>query len=124
MDDTPHISEHAEDLTFWAQHRFLLLIGLTIVVALVLVSVSLVIYNQSGAAQLDLSRPGFQPVANQANDNSASFKSYASSGPVNSATIGEFQSLYSDQVSSVNTVDSFGGDPLNIDTLESSLTNE
>jgi hypothetical protein len=121
MDEQTPVEEQAK---FWDHHRFLLLIGLTIVVALILVSVSLAIYNLSGAAQLDLSRPGFKGVAAQAESGNSGFKSYDASGPVNSTTIKEFQSLYSSQTSDVTAVDAFGGDPLNIDTLESSGTNE
>jgi len=110
--------ETIEPASFWDRHRFLLLIALTIVVALGLVSVSLVMYNVSGAALLDFSRPGFQSVASQADKSSADFKTYASSGPVNAKTIQEFQTLYDEQAKSVKTVDAFGSDPLNADTIE------
>jgi len=110
--------EAIEPLSFWDRHRFLLLIGLTITVALGLVSVSLVMYNVSGAALLDFSRPGFQSVASQADKSSADFKTYSASGPVNAKTIQEFQTLYDAQAKSVKSVDAFGGDPLNADTIE------
>lgn len=122
MSDEP---KPAEELSFWDQHRFLLLIALTIVVALILVTISLIMYNLSGAAQLDLSRPGYQSVASEADKESRSFKEYASTGPVTRQTIQEFQDLYNAQAETVKTVDAFGGDPLNPETLEfGATTNE
>lgn len=118
MDTHEHEVEPIEPTSFLSRHRFLLLIALTIMVALGLVSVSLVMYNVSGAALLDFSRPGFQSVASQADKSSANFKTYSSSGPVNAKTIQEFQSLYDAQAKSVKTVDAFGSDPLNADTIE------
>ena len=49
-----------EDAAFWGRHRLALLLVGTVVVALILTVVSMIIYNYSGAAQLDLSRPGYQ----------------------------------------------------------------
>lgn len=116
--DEDQSRQSSSELSFWDQHRFLLLIALTIVVALSLVTISLVMYNLSGAAQLDLSRPGFQSVASEADKDSTSFKDYSANGAVNRQTIQEFQDLYNAQASTVTTVDAFGGDPLNPDTLE------
>lgn len=124
MSEEPQASQTSE-LSFWNQHRFLLLIALTIVVALGLVTVSLVMYNLSGAAQLDLSRPGFQSVASEADKDSTFFKDYSANGVVNRQTIQEFQDLYNAQASTVTAVDAFGSDPLNPDTLEfGSVTQE
>ena len=54
----------AEDkpLTKWQQHRFLVMIGAVVLTALFLVGVALALYASSGAAQLDLSRPGYVSV--------------------------------------------------------------
>ena len=115
-------SEAIEHLSFWDKHRFLVLIAVTIVVAVGLVAVSLVIYNMSGAAQLDLSRPGYKAVASQAQTNTAAFANYSATGPINEETIKEFQKLYDAQADSISAVDAFGGDPLNADTLEFGTT--
>jgi hypothetical protein len=116
--DEPIIEQPSEELSFWDQHRFLLLVGITIVVAMILVSVSLVIYNLSGAAQLDLSRPDYRSVTSQATNDESSFENYAASGTVNTTTINEFKTLYAKQVNKAKAVDAFSGDPLNSETLE------
>lgn len=107
-----------ENLSFWDQHRFLLLIALTIIISLILVTVSLVLYSISGAAQLDLSRPGYQSVVSEAESNDPVSTSYSAVGAINRDTIKEFQDLYNPQVESVTTVDAFGGDPLNPADME------
>jgi hypothetical protein len=106
-----------DKLGFWDQHRFMLLIVLTIVISIGLVSVSLVIYNVSGAALLDLSRPGYQSVSEQV-DQDKSAADYSAFGPVNDQTIDEFTKLYDEQAGKAKAVDAFNGDPLNPEVLE------
>ncbi len=107
----------SENVGFWAEHRFLILIGLSIVMSLILVSISMALYNSSGAAQLDLSRPGYQAVTSQADNNLNNFVSYPSSGKLNGNAINDFRTLYGSQATSAKAVDAFGGDPLSPDAL-------
>jgi hypothetical protein len=103
---------------FVSKHRFLVLVGGAIVISLILVAISLDIYNKSGAAQLDLSRPGYRSVSSEAISSDNSFVTYSSSGPVTPETIKEFESIYNKQSSSINTIDAYGGDPLSPDALQ------
>lgn len=112
------IDQNSEQLGYWAQHRFLLMIGLTIIVALILVVVGLVIYNVSGAAQLDLSRPGYKSVSSQVVDESDKITDYSSTGPINVDTITEFKELFDERAASASAIDAFGGDPLGPQALE------
>lgn len=107
-----------QQLTFWSEHRFLVLIGLTIIIAMVLVAVGLVIYNVSGASKLDLSRQEFKSVSSQVIKTSDTVDDYAPLGAVNEDTITEFKQLFDKQAESAHSVDAFGGDPLNPDELE------
>lgn len=108
----------AEELTFWKEHRFLVLIGLTIAIALVLVGVSMTLYATSGAAQLDLSRPGYRAVTSQAISSDGGFENYPNTGPINSSTVNDFKTLYEQKASEVKAFDAFAGDPLNPTALE------
>jgi hypothetical protein len=99
----------AQVLGRWEQHRFMVLVGLTIVVALILVMISLQLYNSSGVAQLDLSRPGYKSVRKEAS-HSNDFTSFPSTGPLDQDALDNFRKLYDDQVKEATTVDSFGGD--------------
>jgi hypothetical protein len=106
-----------DTLTFWAKHRLSLLLILTVLIALLMTTISVIIYNTSGAAQLDLSRPGYQSVSDkvEVTDN---IDTYSASGPVNKDSINEFMKLYDEQASKAKKVDAFNGDPLNPEVLE------
>ncbi len=107
-----------EPQTFIGRHRFLLLITAAIVIAITLVSISLAIYQSSGAAQLDLSRPGYIAVSSQAATPTQDFTDYSDTGPINKDSVTQFKQLYDAQAQTIPAVDAFGGDPLNPNTLE------
>jgi hypothetical protein len=116
MGDEQNTTE--EKLTFWQEHRFLLLIAIVIAIALVLLSISMALYNSSGAVQLDLSRPGYRAVTSQAVSTDTDFQTYPNTGPIDRASTNEFKKLYEDQATKAKAVDAFAGDPLNPDSLE------
>lgn len=96
-------------MTGWEKHRFLVMIGASIVVALVLVTVSMKLYESSGAAQLDLSRPGYEHV-NEKVAQSEIFRGFSAVGEVDEKTIAEFKAMYDERAAAATNVDSFGGD--------------
>jgi len=105
------------ETSFWGTHRFMLLITMTVVIASILVVISMTLYSTSGAAQLDLSRPGYRGVASQAASNDNNFGEYANSGPINSDSVNQFKTLYEKQAAAAQAVDAYAGDPLNPDSL-------
>lgn len=113
----PVVDTEEEMLSYWDRHRFMLLIVITIAIALVLTVISLVIYNVSGSAQLDLSRPGYQSVSDQVDTETKSLD-YSAIGPANKAAVDEFLKLYDEQAAKAKAVDAFSGDPLNPEVLE------
>lgn len=116
--DEPQITAPAEpELTFWDQHRYLLMVVITIIAASCLVVISMTVYNLSGAAQLDLSRPGYQSVSNKV-DRTNDIDDYSALGPVNKTTVEEFTKLYDTHATKAKAVDAFNGDPLNPEVLE------
>lgn len=106
----------AQHLDRWQRHKFMVLVGITIVVSLVLVAISLWLYNSSGAAQLDLSRPGYQEIRSQAT-NGSDFTEFPSSGDINSEALDAFRELYDERLKEATSVDSFGGEVLSDATL-------
>lgn len=104
--------------SFISAHKFIVLVVLAIIVSIILVIISLEIYNRSGAAQLDLSRPGYRSVSQEAVTNDNSFLVYPSSGEVNRMTVNEFKALFDKQMQNVNTIDAYGGDPLSSEALQ------
>lgn len=114
--ENPITPASTDELSFWDTHRLTLLLIIAVLIALVLTSVSMVLYNISGAAQLDLSRPGYQSVSDKV-DTEGKIDSYSSSGSVNKETIQEFITLYDKQAEKAKAVDAFNGDPLNPEVL-------
>jgi len=106
-----------DKISFGNKHRFLLMIVASFSVTFVLVFVSLAMYNSSGAAQLDLSRPGYVSVRSQAVTNDADFQNYSTNGEINQSTISEFQLLFTKQANKAKSIDAFVGDPLSPDSL-------
>jgi len=115
MDD--HITSTDEDLSFKDKHSFLLFIILSVSVASLIVAISMALYNGSGAAQLDLSRPGYVSVRSQVRKNDINFKTFSPSGHINKDVINDFQKTFDKEAKTIKAVDAFGGDPLNTDAL-------
>ena len=95
MDETK-TSPQDEQLSYWDEHRFMLLIIGTLVIAMVMVSLSIFIYKASGSAQLDLSRPGFQSVSDKV-ERTDRITEYGAVGPVNKETVNEFKTIFEEQ---------------------------
>ena len=103
--------------SFWRGRRFLLMIFIAVLVACASVGASMFLYNSSGTAQLDLSRPGYVNIRDKAVDSSSEFKNYSDVGTINQAAIDEFKALYDEQADKIKLADAFKGDPLNPDDL-------
>ena len=110
-----------EDMTFWDKHRLSLLLIITVIIALALTVISMVAYNASGTAQLDLSRPGISSVSDKV-DKTDKISEYSSFGTVTKDSINEFTKLYDAQAVKAKAVDAFNGDPLNPEILEFGIT--
>lgn len=111
MDSHKDTNEQIAPLSRWARNRFLLAIFGSIVVALLLATYSMVLYNSSGTAQLDLSRPGYKSVRDKVKiDNS--FDGFLESGQVDMAALDEFRQLYAPKAKDALSVDAFNSDVL------------
>jgi len=110
-------------LSKWEQHKFLLMIGFSVVIALFLVGVALALYANSGAAQLDLSRPGYQSVREQAVRNDM-FDSFPSTGDLDQQAIEQFRKLYDERAKQATSVDSFGGTVMSDEALSISAPSQ
>lgn len=98
----------AHKLSRWERHKFMLLVGLTILTALFLVWIAMGLYSSSGAAQLDLSRPGYKSVQSQVTKDDT-FNGYPSTGAMNKAALDQFRGLYTKRATQATGIDSFGG---------------
>lgn len=109
-DDSITTSERIPRLV--ADHRITVLVSATVVIALIFTCVGLWLYNTSGTAQIDLSRPDLVGVSEDIDQDKETLKEYPANGPINKATLDEFSALYEQQIESIDSLDAFGGDPL------------
>lgn len=96
------------------------MIASVVVISLVLVSIALNIYNTSGAAQVDLSRPGFASVQKQAgSDNSNNEdQSFSETGQITKQTISDFKNQYSKHTKRITASTSYSEDALSDTSLQ------
>lgn len=98
--------------TFWQQNQITVMVAGSIIISLVLVVIAMDIYDKSGAAQLDLSRPGYKSVSSKVENTDMQDLSYSAGGPINQDAIDQFTKLYDQQAKKVQSVDAFSGDTL------------
>ena len=111
------LRSEAVAMTHWERHRFFALVAGVIMVALFLVSVAMSLYSNSGAAQLDLSRPGYKDIRAQAKRETTTAV-FPSTGVLDKDAFNEFSKLYKDRASKVSSVDSFEDKALSEDSLQ------
>lgn len=117
MEHPLNSAEEVTVLSFRDRHRFFFLVLLTIVISITMTVTALVMYNVSGSAQLDLSRPGYQSVSDKVEREEPS-REFNSFGQVTRETLEDFMKLFTESSDRAKAVDAFNGDPLNPETLE------
>ncbi len=111
------LRSEAAVMTHWERHRFFVIIAVVIIVALFLVSIALSMYNNSGAAQLDLSRPGYQDIRNKAKRDTTS-TAFPATGTLDVAAFDNFKKMYMERTAKVTSVDSFDARPISKESLQ------
>jgi hypothetical protein len=106
-----------EKQSFKNKHSFSIFITGSIIVSICIVIIAMAMYNSSGAAQLDLSRPGYVSVRSQAADGESDFQSFSSVGTLDKKVIEDFKKLYDKQAQKLKAVDAFGGSPLSPESI-------
>jgi hypothetical protein len=106
----------AARMTAWRQHRFLLLIAGVIMISFLMVLIGMYLYNTSGAAQVDLSRPGYQSIQREASRDTTD-DSFASTGKLDKDAFDSFDKMYANHARQVVGVDSFDPGAIDPNTL-------
>lgn len=102
--ETGHVEEH--ETQHPRRRNIVYFIVGSVLAAFALVLVSMSLYISSGAAQLDLSRPGYKSVQNEV-EPTDTFESFPASGEVNNTVIDQFLKLFKKQVKPVDSIDVF-----------------
>ena len=98
-----------ERLKAWVLNNQMLtfIIG-AILIAAIMTSVSLWLYQSSGAAKLDLSRPGYEKARTEVDDDNSGTKPFSPIGELNADAIKDFRNRYtsiSDKLDKTNNYD-------------------
>ena len=116
-DSESKVSEIVDEVFSQSKYRFLLMIFMAIVASTGLVVISMAMYNGSGAAQLDLSRPGYNDVRDQVDKTDNTLTNFPETGSISQTVIDNFGKAYSAESQKIKAVDAFGGDPLSPEAL-------
>lgn len=103
MTDEQHEERRAYQL---AKNRFVILIVSSIAISLLLVSIALALYAWSGAAQVDLSRPGYGDIRNKV-DEVEEPTAFPNSGPIDKEVLDSYEKLYDKTAAQVTSVNAF-----------------
>lgn len=111
------LRQASDEMSVFAKYRFLIFIFLVVVVAGVLVVVGMSLYYSSGAAQVDLSRPGYQSIRSEAAALTSHEDAFPSSGPLDEDAFTKFDGIYSKHAERVTNVDNFSEGVLSDESL-------
>jgi hypothetical protein len=98
-------------------HQWPAFIIAALVVAMTLTSVSLWLYKVSGAANLDLSRPGYEKVREDVKDDGDSTKPFSPTGDLDAAAVSDFRSRYEGIKARLNQMNSYGDSAISDENL-------
>ncbi len=112
----------AAAMTAWQKHRFFVLIVGVILLSFVLVCIALSLYNSSGAAQIDLSRPGYQSIQKEASRGQVN-DSFPSTGKLDKNAFDSFDKMYGNHTRRVVGADSFDTQALDAALVQLSAGN-
>ena len=115
IEEVEHGVAHEGPVRFFRRPIILFMSG-SILIAFTLVLVSMALYNSSGAAQLDLSRPGYKSVQGQV-ERTDTFESFPATGQVTNSVLDQFQKLFDRQVKPVVNEDAFNSAALDDQAL-------
>lgn len=109
--DVKQLMHEAKGMSYWRRHLFIVMVIGAIVLAMFLVMVAMNLYRSSGAAQLDLSRPGYESVREQVG-RSEELRSFAPTGALTAEALDEFERLYQRSLSNISEIDAWRSDAL------------
>lgn len=90
-------------------HQFVVFVIVALIATCVFTGVSLWLYRSSGAAGLDLSRPGYEEVRTEVKDDNEITKPYSPTGSIDSDSVKDFQSRYEAIKSRLDATNNYSG---------------
>jgi hypothetical protein len=104
-------------MDWFNDHQLPTFVGLALIIALIFTSISLMIYSKSGAAKLDLSRPGYESVRQDVENNDATEQPFASSGAIDAKVKADFEKRVKTQADQLDKMNDFNAEVISNDNL-------
>lgn len=102
---------------FMQTHMIMCGVGVSVLVAVLLTSISMWAYNSSDVARLDVSRPGYETIRDEVK-NTEETKKFGATGELNEQAFEDFQLLYDERLHNLGDLGRFDGAVLNDDQLK------
>jgi hypothetical protein len=99
------------------RHRITYAIIGALLLTMLLTAVSMALYVSSGASRLDLSRPGYERIRDDAQRNDDE-EAFSATGPINSSVANDFQKRFSKHRATLNKLDTYGTNALDDEELQ------
>jgi len=107
----PVTTKHAKD------HKLLILVFTSVALSLIMVVFSMFLYINTGASQLDLSRPGYVDIRSKSDERPERFEGFSATGNLNKEALDEFSKLYDTKLKEIEMVNAFSSDALSTKSL-------
>jgi hypothetical protein len=98
-------------------HQWPAFIIAALIIAMTLTSISLWLYKDSGAAKLDLSRPGYEKVREDVKDDGDSTKPFSPTGNLDTSAVSDFRSRYEGIKARLDQMNSYGDTAISDENL-------
>ena len=89
------------------KHQWPVFITVVLIVTTALTGVSMWLYQTSGAAKLDLSRPGYEKIREDVKDGGDNTKPFSPTGTLNKEAVADFRSRYENIKSRLNQMNNY-----------------
>lgn len=109
--DLKELNKDAQKMSYWQAHKFWVMIAGALVIALFLVLVAMNLYNSSGTAQVDLSRPEYENVRDKVGRD-IEVVSFSATGDIDEETFEEFRKLFGEKADKVREGKYFSADAM------------
>ncbi len=109
--DIKELNKEAQKMSYWQAHKFWLMIAGALVIALFLVLVAMNLYNSSGTAQVDLSRPEYENVRNKVGRDTETL-TFSANGEIDNEALAEFRKMFGEKADKVREGKYFSADAM------------
>lgn len=109
--DLKELNKDAQKMSYWQAHKFWVMIAGALVIALFLVLVAMNLYNSSGTAQVDLSRPEYENVRDKVGRD-IEVVSFSATGDIDEETFEEFRKMFGEKADKVREGKYFSADAM------------